>query len=140
MVNMLEIISKKLDAINLYQAIDFSVANHNSELEDLNTMQLDTGNDTEGKSLGSYKYIGYKGRLQPVDLLDEGDFRKSISAIAKDGTIEFIASDWKKDILMSKYGENIIGLPKKDLESGLVKEILIDDIILKVTQQIDAIS
>ena len=140
MVQMFDILEKKLDGINFYQAIDFSVANHDSELEDLNTFQLDKGVDMEGKDLGQYKYLSYKGRLRPVDLKQEGDFRRSIKAISKQGQISFSASDWKAPILTKKYGENIIGLSRADLQNGVIKDILLDDIIKNVSEQINVIS
>lgn len=140
MMRMFDIIEKKIDGINLFQAIDFSVANHNTELEDLNTLQLDKGIDTEGKSLGTYKDIRYKGRIDRVDLKDEGDFRGSINAISRQGQITLTATDWKTNKLTTRYGENIIGIPRKDLENGEVKSILLEDIIIKVKEQLDGIS
>ena len=137
---MFEILEKKLDGINFYQAIDFSVGKHDSELEDLNTFQLDKGIDTEEKDLGQYKYLSYKGRLKPVDLKQEGDFRNSIKAISKQGQISLSASDWKTEVLTKKYGENIIGIPQTDLQNGVVKEILLEDIIINVREQINVIS
>ena len=62
------IISQRLGSIDIESAIDFAVKQHHEELEDLNTMQLDEGVDMEGKSLGSYGKLVYKGRYQPVDL------------------------------------------------------------------------
>ena len=58
---ILSLISPKFNAIDIPTAIDYAVSKNKEQLEDLNTMQLDTGADTEGKSLGNYRNIAYKG-------------------------------------------------------------------------------
>ena len=141
------IISQRLGSINIESAIDFAVKQHHEELEDLNTMQLDEGVDMEGKSLGSYGKLIYKGRYQPVDLKKTGDWRKSQKVTSQKGVIEMTASNWKTRVLIDGekkgkgkqkgYGEDILGLPKKDLESGEVGGILLNSIILEVKRQIN---
>lgn len=137
------IISQRLGSINIESAIDFAVKQHHEELEDLNTMQLDEGVDMEGKSLGSYGKLVYKGRYQPVDLKKTGDWRKSQKVTSQKGVIEMTASNWKTRVLIEDkdrqngYGEDILGLPKKDLESGEVGGILLNSIILEVKRQIN---
>ena len=137
------IISQRLGSIDIESAIDFAVKQHHEELEDLNTMQLDEGVDMEGKSLGSYGKLVYKGRYQPVDLKKTGDWRKSQKVTSQKGVIEMTASNWKTRVLIEGkgkqkgYGEDILGLPKKDLESGEVGGILLNSIILEVKRQIN---
>ena len=87
------IISQRLGSIDIESAIDFAVKQHHEELEDLNTMQLDEGVDMEGKSLGSYGKLVYKGRYQPVDLKKTGDWRKSQKVTSQKGVIEMTASN-----------------------------------------------
>jgi len=87
------IISQRLGSIDIESAIDFAVKQHHEELEDLNTMQLDKGVDMEGKSLGSYGKLIYKGRYQPVDLKKTGDWRKSQKVTSQKGVIEMTASN-----------------------------------------------
>jgi len=142
MTQMFDIIARKLDGLNMYQAIDVAVLNHKEELEDLNTFQLDKGLDSEDKNLGQYKSIAYKGRLSPVDLKDDGDFRGSINAISKQGQITMSATDWKYPILSSekKWGKDIVGIPKSDLVKGTLKGILLDDIQKEARKQLDGIS
>lgn len=136
------LVSRKMDALNIEQAIDYAVKVHKEELEDLNTMQLDQGLDMEGKSLGGYKSIAYKGRINPVDLKKSGDWRKSQKVTSKNGVIDMTATNWKTRVLIEGegrqrgYGEDILGLPKKDIDSGEVGKILLDSIIVEVKRQI----
>ena len=117
----------KINSVIITDAIDYAVKVHSSELEDLNTASLDEGTDTEGKSLGRYKSISYKGRLRPVDLNKTGAFRKGIKAKSVRGVIE----------MDSKDGDDIVGIPRKSIESGEVGDILLESIISKVRQQIN---
>jgi len=136
------LLSRKMDAINIAQAIDFAVKRHKEELEDLNTQELDKGLDMEGKSLGSYKNIAYKGRINPVDLKKSGDWRKSQKITSTNVVIDMTATNWKTRVLIEGegrkggYGEDILGIPKKDIESGEVGQILLDSIIIEVRNQI----
>lgn len=136
------LLSRKMGAINIVQAIDFAVNRHKEELEDLNTQELDKGLDMEGKSLGSYKNIAYKGRINPVDLKKSGDWRKSQKITSVNGVIDMTATNWKTRVLIEGesrqrgYGEDILGIPRKDIDSGEVGQILLDSIIIAVRNQI----
>lgn len=133
------LIAPKFNAIDIPTAIDYAVGKNKEQLEDLNTLQLDTGSDTEGKSLGSYRSIAYKGRLTPVDLKDTGAFRKGLKVKSVKGVIEMDSTDKKTVKLAEKYGDDIVGIPRKDIESGEVGEILIEDIIFAIRKQISSV-
>ena len=129
----------KFNAIDIPTAIDYAVSKNKEQLEDLNTLQLDTGADTEGKSLGNYRNIAYKGRLNPVDLKDTGAFRKGLKVKSVKGVIEMDSTDTKTVKLTERYGDNIVGIPRKDIESGEVGEILLEDIIFVVKKQLSSV-
>lgn len=137
MTNPLDILGNILESINFLESIDYSANNNKEELLDENTAMLDKGTDTKGNDLGIYKDISYKGRLRPVDLKDTGDFRRSFDIVAKDGTIDVIASDYKTGRLQDKYGDDILGVPLND---DVLYGILLFDIIKNVKQQIDVLS
>jgi Flp pilus assembly secretin CpaC len=145
-INTLEILlTNKLNSIDALGAIDYAVTGHKEELEDLTTLELETGVDMEGKSLGSYAR-GYglkvKGRLNPVDLKLTGSFHDAMKVKSSRGVIEMENTDGdrtKTDFLYENYGDDIVGLPREKVESGEVGEILLDSIIERITQQLDAV-
>lgn len=137
-MEILSLISPKLNAVDIPSAIDYAVGQNKEQLEDLNTLQLDEGSDTEGKSLGNYRNIAYKGRLNPVDLKDTGAFRKGLKVKSVKGVIEMDSTDKKTVKLAERYGDNIVGIPRKDIESGEVGEILLEDIIFAVKKQLNS--
>jgi hypothetical protein len=129
-------ISDKLEPLNILEAIDFAVKQHHEELEDLNTMQLDNNMDMEGKSLG-------RGKFMVIDLKKTGDWRRSQKVTSNKGVIDMTATNWKTRILIEGegrqrgFGDDILGIPRKDIDSGEVSGILLDSIIFEVKRQIN---
>jgi hypothetical protein len=82
-----------------------------------NDAQLDKGLDSKGVDLGEYKNFKYKGRFRPVDLLLTGEFRDEEDVITDNTEFIYIDTDPKTESLMTRYGENIIGLPDTEFES-----------------------
>ena len=130
------IIANKM-TFDITRAIDYAVKVHATELEDLNTMELEKGVNMEGVSLGRYKSISYKGRLTPVDLKKTGAFHKSITVKSVKGVIELDSKDVKIGKLALTYGDDIVGLPKQAIQSGEVGEILLESIVVDIKRQID---
>ena len=143
--NTLELLlTERLNNIDALGAIDYAVTQHKEELEDLNTLELDTGVDMQGNSLGVYAR-GYglkvKGRLSPVDLKLSGRFHDSMNVKSNRGVIQMENTDSdssKTDFLYETYGDDILGLPLGKVNSGEVGEILLESITERISQQLDA--
>jgi len=122
------------DGINYDKAIDDSVKLHDSEIEDLNIFQLQDGENSDGKSIGQYSSLAYKGRLDPVDLNKDGGFYKGINAKSKGGLIDISSTDEKERILKRDWGENILGLTVENMEEAA--SYIIDDVAENLYKQI----
>jgi hypothetical protein len=122
------------DGINYDKAIDDSVKLHDSEIEDLNIFQLKDGVNSDGKSIGQYSSLAYKGRLDPVDLEKDGGFYKGINAKSKGGLLEISSTDEKERILKRDWGENILGLNVDNMHEAA--SYIIDDVADNLYKQI----
>ncbi len=93
-------------------------------LIDMNTSQLLEGKDSKGRSLGDYAnevYARLKRSMNPkagghVDLYFEGDWQDSFFMEADSFPVMFNASDWKTNMLVQNYGEDIFGITAQNLE------------------------
>jgi hypothetical protein len=90
---------------------------------DLNTGQLyEEGRRADGVSLGEYspftiRLKQLKGqRTDHVTLKDEGDFHQSFFLRIGERSFEIDASDEKKDELLDKYGDAVLGLSEQSLK------------------------
>ena len=116
LIQQLEELEEKLD---VNKALDFSVDSDIQELIiELNQEQLyNLGEDSEGKSLGTYApttVMIKQAQGVPTDritLKDTGDFYSSFKVFYSNGEI-FIDADGQKDDtnLFAEYGEDILGL------------------------------
>ena len=116
LIQQLEELEEKLD---VNKALDFSVDSDIQELIiELNQEQLyNLGEDSEGKSLGTYASTTVmikQAQGVPTDritLKDTGDFYSSFKVFYSNGEI-FIDADGQKDDtnLFDEYGEDILGL------------------------------
>lgn len=116
LIQQLEELEEKLD---VNKALDFSVDSDIKELIiELNQEQLyNLGEDSEGKSLGTYApttVMIKQAQGVPTDritLKDTGDFYSSFKVFYSNGEI-FIDADGQKDDtnLFDEYGEDILGL------------------------------
>jgi hypothetical protein len=116
LIQQLEELEEKLD---VNKALNFSVDSDIQELIiELNQEQLyNLGEDSEGKSLGTYApttVMIKQAQGVPTDritLKDTGDFYSSFKVFYSNGEI-FIDADGQKDDtnLFDEYGEDILGL------------------------------
>ncbi len=101
-----------------------AVLENEAEILDLNTAQLERGEDSFGNLLDEYasdtyaqfkQALGSKAPLGIPDLKLEGDFYSGF-VLKYDGAAFFITStDEKKDRLKDKYGEDVFGLQEKSI-------------------------
>lgn len=84
---------------------------------ELNRQQLRKGikaDDTEVTPY--YANIKYKGRRKPVDLYLKGDFYRSFRVVLGNDGFYIEARDYKSEMLLKKYGAEVLGINFKSLE------------------------
>ena len=91
------------------------------EIEKLVKEQLEEGRRGDDTLLPLYSYMTRqekerKGRPSDrITLLDTGDFWNSFFATIYQGSIEVDAKDWKRDMLVERYGEEIFMISKTQM-------------------------
>ena len=91
------------------------------EIEKLVKEQLEEGRKGDDTLLPLYSYMTRqekerKGRPSDrITLLDTGDFWNSFFATIYQGSIEVDAKDWKRDMLVERYGEEIFMISKTQM-------------------------
>ena len=121
-VSISQFFSERLKQFDVMKAIKALIEERENQIADLNTAQLEKGEDSEGNDLGVYKVFSYKNRFRPVDLRDTGAFHNSINPDVKKDQFIMSATDEKTDMLQDKYGDEILGLNDDS------KQYVIDDI------------
>jgi hypothetical protein len=129
-VSFKHIFVQPLKKMQPLEALKDALLTNDEKIFALNTQQLDRGLDAKAVSLGKYKNFNYKKRYQPVDLLLTGDFRKKFTLEVRNTESRIFSQDWKDDILVSRYGKDIFGVPKVMYPN--LGMILLDDFIKNV--------
>lgn len=106
-----------LQRINCNLAVAEAISENKEIMLKPNDTQLDKGLDSTSADLGEYKNFKYKNRFRPVDLLLTGEFRNTEDVITGNDEAVYIDLDSKTESLMTRYGENIIGLPDTEFEN-----------------------
>jgi len=101
-------------------------------LKKLNVDQMRKGVDSDGDQIGNYKdkkWIAKRKKrnrqVKFVDLRFTGDFQKSMYVKFDGAEINFGAKDWKQDILVHHWGDEIFGLTDDNMQ-WLVDKIVED--------------
>jgi len=128
------IFSERLKAIAYDQLMKESIKEHESEIADLNTEQMNKGIKGDGSEIGQYANIAYKGRLKPVDLYDTGSFHDKVYVELYDDVFEMNSRDEKTEKLIGKYGEEILDLTEQN--KNVTSEIIKPTFIEKVREQL----
>lgn len=123
-----------LSVIDLDELIKEAIMEHENEITDLNTEQLNQGLRSDGTDTGEYRNINYKGRLRPVDLYDTGAFHKSASVELYKTAFDIVFKDPKTEMLMAKYGDTIAGLTEQN--KVVAGEIIKETIVEKLKQKL----
>jgi hypothetical protein len=118
---------KKIDAmIEKFERVDLAVVHvltkvtdeNKHVIEDKNIAQLKAGKKANGDTMPPYSptSVGIFGKPEgPIQLLDEGDFHRGITAELFNGGFKMIGTDPKTEMLQREYGEDIIGESKESL-------------------------
>lgn len=110
-----------------------------SEIVKLNQEQLKQGERYDGSKTGTYQEKTKKrkkaeGRIltgDHISLIDTGDFWKSFFFEARNGKMLFGATDPKTEMLVSTWGEKILGLSPESYQklADLIKPVLKNKIL-----------
>jgi len=122
-----------------------NVINENDkELEDAQRDQMSVGQNALGNNIGRLKNQGYakrkkaaggKAPLNIADLKNSGDFYRGIKASANRTTLTITSTDNKKDLLITKYTDEIFGYNTTTFTK--VKDlILVPGMILDIREQL----
>jgi hypothetical protein len=114
-----------------------SIRKNANSLRKMNIEQLRKGVDSNGEQLGKYKdrkWIAKRKKrnrqVQFVDLRFTGDFQKAMYVKFDGKEINFGSKDWKQDILVHHWGEEIFGLTDDNMQW------LIDRIVEDLTTEL----
>ncbi|MFA5768607.1 MAG: hypothetical protein WC871_03610 [Bacteroidales bacterium] len=119
-----------------------AMSRHTTDAADLNRSQLKAGLSSGGNKLRRYAstvYAAFKSGMNPSpgfgnpDLLLTGEFHQSIVAEVTAEEVAFRATDQKAGNLLSKYGDNILGLSVESC--GTFADKIRDD-FERITRQI----
>lgn len=143
----MNIIERKIEALkefedNIYDTIRLTVVDNEHIIADMNSqVQLyEQGIDRNGDKIAEYapyRPLTIQIKLmkgQPtsrVTLRDTGDFHASFKVIANNISFFIDASDIKADMLIKKYGEQILGLTEDNLNE-LIWEYIYPDLLTKL--------
>lgn len=143
----MNIIERKIEALkefedNIYDTIRLTVVDNEHIIADMNSqVQLyEQGIDRNGDKIAEYapyRPLTIQIKLmkgQPtsrVTLRDTGDFHASFKVIANNISFFIDASDIKTDMLIKKYGEQILGLTEDNLNE-LIWEYIYPDLLTKL--------
>ena len=89
---------------------------HEDDILNLNKEQLQQGKRADGSELPAYSdaYARRKNKpLKPKTLKDTGDFYKGFDAVFFNDYFEQFSRDWKGEILIKNWGEEIHGLTEQ---------------------------
>lgn len=114
-----------LNRIQPEYALQQAIWENKESILRLNDKQLDKGIDAKGADLGSYKNFKYKGRFKPIDLKQTGEFRGEEDIIVDDQQMLFVDPNWKTDQLMTRFGEDIVGLTDESEAAKLLTPSMI---------------
>lgn len=128
------IFSDRLKAIAYKHLMKESIKEHEAEISDLNTEQMNQGIKGDGTDIGTYANIGYKGRLKPVDLYDTGSFHDKVYVELYDEVFDMNSRDSKTAKIVAKYGESVLDLTNENVVN--TGQIVKPTFIEKVREQL----
>jgi hypothetical protein len=97
---------------------------HEATAVDLNILQMDDGRTALDQRIKpeyapiTIEFKQLKGQpFNKVTLEDEGNFKRGMFMNAERWPIMFSSTDFKVDLITTKYGEDVFGLTKKSISS-----------------------
>lgn len=137
-MNAFHLLSQRLQSLNLIREIEDILNEMDEKVVTLVQSQLAEGRRGDGLLLPPYrestKLIKKLNNTilmgERIALIDTGDFWKGFFATAYNGGIEVDSKEWKRDMLVERYGEPIFQLAPDSLES------LVEDLFPKLQKRV----
>ncbi|MFW6371417.1 MAG: hypothetical protein ACOC10_09460 [Bacteroidota bacterium] len=110
--------------IDIFLLLRVVLEEFKDEIAELNRKQLLSGNRADGTSLPAYTdaYARRKGKsLTPKTLKDTGNFHDGFDSVFFKDYFEMFSRDWKGEILIHNWGEEIHGLTEQSKSELLPK-------------------
>ena len=101
-----------------------AIIENREEILDLNVAQLEIGENALGNLLDTYttreysefkQALGSKAPFGVADLILEGGFTEGFTLIQEGNEFRFTSTDFKTDMLVRDWGEDIFGLQEKSI-------------------------
>lgn len=101
-----------------------AVIENQEEILDLNVAQLEVGENALGNLLDTYtttsysefkQALGSKAPFGVADLILEGGFTEGFTLVSEGNAFTFTSTDFKRDMLVQDWGEDIFGLQEKSI-------------------------
>ena len=130
-MNAFHLLSQRLQSLNLIREIEDILNEMDEKVVTLVQGQLAEGRRGDGLLLPPYKestkLIKQMNNTilmgDRIALIDTGEFWKGFFATTYKGGIEVDSKDWKRDMLVERYGEEVFQVARDSLET-LVEEML----------------
>ena len=124
-MNAFQRLSRNLKTLNLPSLLTETLDDYQEDIVTAIQEQLAEGKRGDGTNLPPYKESTKllkreRGTIfmgDRIALIDTGDFWRSMFATAYDSMIEVDAKDWKRDMLVERYGEAIFQISHTQWEA-----------------------
>ncbi len=123
-------LSQRLQSLNLIQILEEVLDSMHGKIVILIQEQLAEGRKGDDSLLPKYRPFTIRKKLEEnsiimgerIALIDEGDFWRGMFAVVEGGSIFIDSTDWKSEMLIDRYGEEIFQMSSESLKS-IVSEI-----------------
>ena len=123
-------LSQRLQNLNLIQILEDVLDSMHGKIVILIQEQLAEGRKGYDSLLPKYRPFTIRKKLEEnsiimgerIALIDEGDFWRGMFAVVEGGSIFIDSTDWKSEMLIDRYGEEIFQMSSESLKS-IVSEV-----------------
>ncbi len=123
-------LSKKTQSLNLIQILEQVLDSMHGKIVILIQEQLAEGKKGDDSLLPKYSPFTIRKKREDssiimgerIALIDEGDFWRGMFAVVEGGSIFIDSTDWKSEMLIDRYGEEIYQASRSSLIS-IVNEV-----------------
>jgi hypothetical protein len=123
-------LSKKTQSLNLIQILEQVLDSMHGKIVILIQEQLAEGKKGDDSLLPKYTPFTIRKKLEDssiimgerIALIDEGDFWRGMFAVVEGGSIFIDSTDFKSEMLIDRYGEEIFQMSSESLKS-IVSEV-----------------
>lgn len=116
--DVIDTLATNLNKIDLIAITETALQARPDIIAELNRDQLRKGETSSGASLPPYSAVSVNKFGKPpgaIKLYDTGDFYKAIKPEFAQTSFVIDDTDWKKDVLQERYGDDILGLSQDNI-------------------------